>query len=66
MRIDKNIGVKVTVHDSSGNYVAGTFDGFTSFERVVTWARMQLKQKGTYQVSAHQDGGFFKSKMIRI
>lgn len=64
--MDKNTGVKVTVHDSSGNYVTGTFDGFNSFDQVIAWVRMQLKQKGMYQVSAHQDGGFFKSKTIRV
>jgi hypothetical protein len=60
MRIDKKIGVRVTVH-KGGKFLGSRFDHFESIEDVKSYVRSSYKKNGIVYVSVSQDGGYHKS-----
>lgn len=67
MKIDKNIGARVTIYTNEGHMVGNVFDFFDSLERVKTWVRWYIREISPKVVSVliTQDGGYSKRINVR-
>lgn len=60
MRIDKNIGIRVTVQ-KNGKLLGSRFDSFDSIEEIKQYVRREYRKNGIVHVSVSQDGGYGNS-----